>query len=100
MSENKIREEEVRHVALLSRLHCTDEEVESVTKELNSILENFAQLNTLNTDDVLPTSHSIKLVNVFREDKVKPSLSVEEALANAPESKENCFKVPKIIQES
>ena len=98
-SEEKITRNDVRHAALLSRLHLTDEEITEYTQVLNSILEYFAKLDELDTAQIPPTSHSIKMQNVFREDLVTPSLPVEEALANAPESEENCFKVPKIIQE-
>ena len=100
MPEVKISPEDVRHVALLSRLHFTDEEIEDFTRVLNSILEYFAKLNKLETTDIPPTSHSLKMQNVFREDAVTGSLSVKDAIANAPESEVNCFKVPKIIQES
>ena len=98
-SKDNITPEDVRHVALLSRLHLTEEEVGEYTGVLNSILEYFAKLNELDTTHVVPTSHSIRMQNVFRADDVIPSLSVEEALFNASESENNCFKVPKIIQE-
>jgi aspartyl-tRNA(Asn)/glutamyl-tRNA(Gln) amidotransferase subunit C len=87
----KISEDDVRHVALLSRLYFTDEEIRQFTKDLNSILE-------LDTEAIEPTSHSLKLSNVFREDIVTPALPVDEALANAPEAEGGCFRVPKIIQ--
>jgi aspartyl-tRNA(Asn)/glutamyl-tRNA(Gln) amidotransferase subunit C len=99
MSEGTIFPKDVRHAALLSRLHLTEEEITEYTEVLNSILEYFAKLKELDTTQVPPTSHSIKMQNVFREDVTTPSLPVEEALANAPESEANCFKVPKIIQE-
>ncbi len=98
-SEGTIIPKDVRHAALLSRLHLTEEEITDYTRVLNSILEYFAKLNQLDTSQVPPTSHSIKMQNVFREDETMPSLPVEEALANAPESESDCFKVPKIIQE-
>ena len=99
-TERTITEEEVRHVALLSRLDLSDDELLEYTKVLNSILFYFAQLNELDTREVPPTSHSIKMKNVLREDAKAPSLPVEEALANAPEAEDNCFKLPKIIQET
>ena len=99
MPEAKITPEDVRHVALLSRLHFTDGEIADFTRVLNSILEYFAKLNELDTSNVPPTSHSLKMQNVFREDITTPSLPVEDALANAPDSEASCFKVPKIIQQ-
>ena len=100
MSEGTIFPKDVHHAALLSRLHLTEEEIAEYTRVLNSILEYFSKLNELDTSHVPPTSHSIKMQNVFREDAATASLTVEEALANAPESEGNCFKVPKIIQET
>jgi aspartyl-tRNA(Asn)/glutamyl-tRNA(Gln) amidotransferase subunit C len=99
MSEAKIDRRDVQHVALLSRLHLTEEDLTEQTIILNRILEYFAKLNELDTAGVPCTSHSIEMNNVFREDVIMPSLSVEAALANAPEKQDNCFKVPKIIQE-
>lgn len=96
---SKITEEMVRHVAHLSRLEFNDEQIKNFTKQLNSILEYMDKLNELDTANVEPTSHSVALTNVFRDDKVEQPLSVEDALANAPEKEDNCFKVPKVIQE-
>lgn len=98
--DKRISRDDVRHVALLSRLHLSDPEIEEYTTVLNSILDHFAALTALDTEGVSPTSHSIPLCNVFREDVAETSLHVDDALANAPESEASCFKVPKIIQES
>lgn len=99
MSRERISPADVRHVALLSRLHLTEEDIPHYTDVLNSILDYFAKLNELDTTNVSPTSHSIEMCNVFREDVPLPSLPVEEAIANAPDAEDNCFRVPKIIQE-
>lgn len=98
MSEGKINRKDVQHVALLSRLHLTEDDLIEQTCILNRILDYFAKLNELDTNGIPCTSHSLEVNNVFREDVVMPSLSLEKALANAPEKEENCFKVPKIIQ--
>ncbi len=95
----KITQDMVEHVALLSRLQFSPAEIEAFTKQLNSILGYMEKLNELDTSGVEPTSHSLKLTNVFRDDKVQESLSPEEALDNAPEQQEDCFKVPRVIQE-
>ncbi|HOE62449.1 MAG TPA: Asp-tRNA(Asn)/Glu-tRNA(Gln) amidotransferase subunit GatC [Candidatus Sumerlaeota bacterium] len=99
MSLKRISPDDVRHVALLSRLRLAEEEIPSYTDVLNSILEYFAKLNELDTSSVSPTSHSIEMRNVFREDIPQPSLPVDKAIANAPEVEDNYFRVPKIIQE-
>jgi aspartyl-tRNA(Asn)/glutamyl-tRNA(Gln) amidotransferase subunit C len=99
MAKQKISEADVRHVAHLSRLECTDEEARRFSQDLNAILEHMDKLAELDTDDVEPTSHALKMQNVFREDEVRPSLPTDEALANAPDREGPFFKVPQIIQE-
>ncbi len=89
--------EDVRKVALLSRLELTDEEVDAQTKPLNDILQQFELLQKLDVSGIEPTSHSIPIVNVFREDIEIPSLTREAALANAPEARDGCFVVPRIV---
>ena len=87
----------VEHIAELARLKFNDEELENFTNQLNEILTYVDKLNELNTENVEPLSHPIENNNVFRDDKVKPSVSKEEALKNAPEKDENFFRVPKVI---
>jgi aspartyl-tRNA(Asn)/glutamyl-tRNA(Gln) amidotransferase subunit C len=88
---------DVEHVARLAKLSFTEEEKKKLVDELNSILEYMEQLNELDTSNVDPLSHVIELSNVFREDIVKPGLTREEALRNAPARSEKFFKVPKVI---
>jgi len=90
--------EEVRKVALLSRLELTDEEIDAQAQHLNGLLKEFEILQTLDVTDIEPTSHAFPVVNVFRDDVARPSLSREEALANAPEAREGCFIVPRIVE--
>jgi aspartyl-tRNA(Asn)/glutamyl-tRNA(Gln) amidotransferase subunit C len=90
--------EQVEQVAFLARLELTDEEKDRLTGHLNQILENFEKLQELDTTAVEPTSHVIPVENVFREDKSRPSLTVEEVLANAPEEQDGCFAVPRIVE--
>jgi len=94
----KITKDEVKHISLLSRLLFSDEEIEVFSKDLNSILEYVSKISELNTDDVEPTSHVVPLMNVMRDDVVKPSLNIDKVLQNAPDKEDECFKVPKIIQ--
>ncbi len=94
---SKINEQEVRHVAKLARLSCTDEEIGRLTVELGSILEYVGQLQELDTTDVEPLAHCLRISNVFREDEVRASLSSEEALANAPDRDGEYFAVPKVL---
>jgi aspartyl-tRNA(Asn)/glutamyl-tRNA(Gln) amidotransferase subunit C len=89
--------ETVKQVAHLARLTLRDDEVELFTKQLNGILNYVEKLDELDTTDVPPMAHVLELHNAFREDEVRDSLPVEEALANAPEQQRQAFVVPKII---
>ena len=90
----EIDEETVLHVARLARLALTDDELDRLGGQLNAILAAVAKVSELELGDVPPTSHPLDLVNAWGEDEPRPSLTVEEALANAPEREGNFFKVP------
>ncbi len=91
--------DDVRKIALLSRLDFTDAEADRCARQLSGILSYVEQLNELDTEGIEPTSHALRLVNVMREDRARPGLDNAAALANAPEAEAGCFKVPPIIQE-
>ena len=99
MSE-KISREEVKKVAFLGRLHLSDEEIERFTGQLGDILEYASMLDELDIKNVEATSHVVPLKNVLREDIAGESISVDDALANAPEPFGDYFTVPRIIDES
>lgn len=90
--------EEVRHIAWLARLGLTDAEVERFREELSVILEHFQALEELDTGSVPAAAHASLMHNVLREDIPAPSLSSDEVLANAPESEDDCFRVPPILE--
>jgi aspartyl-tRNA(Asn)/glutamyl-tRNA(Gln) amidotransferase subunit C len=96
---SKIGRGDIDKVALLSRLAFTPDEADRFAGQLSKILEYADKINALDTDGVEPTSHSIPMTNVFREDAPRPGLTREEALANAPEAEDGCFRVPQILQE-
>ena len=89
-----ITRDEVLHVARLARLELTDDEVERFTEQLSAILEAVTKVSELDLSDVEPTAHPLDLLNVWAEDEPRPSLSVDEALANAPDREGGFFKVP------
>jgi len=89
-----ITRREVLHVAKLARLELTEEEVERLTGELDAILEAVGIVAELDLADVPPTSHPLDLANVWDDDVPHDSLSVEDALANAPEVEDGLFRVP------
>lgn len=93
----QIGPEKVVEMARLARLELEPEEIEAFTGELNSILEYVDKLQQLDTTGVEPVSHALSVVNAFREDEMAPSLSREEALANAPEANDEAFIVPKVF---
>jgi aspartyl-tRNA(Asn)/glutamyl-tRNA(Gln) amidotransferase subunit C len=90
---------EVEHVAHLARLGLTDEELTRLEDQLNHILDQYAILAELPTEDIAPTAQTIELENILREDVVRPSLSVEAVLANAPAREGDFIVVPAIIDE-
>ena len=94
-----ISKQDVEHVAKLARLEITETEKDAFSQQLSSILTYVEKLKTLNTKGVEPTATILEQVNVFREDKARPSLPLEKALANAPEQSGGFFVVPKIIEE-
>jgi aspartyl-tRNA(Asn)/glutamyl-tRNA(Gln) amidotransferase subunit C len=89
-----ISRDEVVHVARLARLEFSEDELERFGAQLNAILEAVGKVAELDLSDVEPTAHPLDLVNVWGEDEPRPSLPVEEALANAPEREGNFFRVP------
>ncbi len=94
----KITIQQVEHVAKLARLEFNEEEKKKLTGHLAEILDYIEQLNELDTENIPPTSHVIPVKNVVRQDKIKPSLTRDEALANAPSNVDGLFEVPKIVE--
>jgi aspartyl-tRNA(Asn)/glutamyl-tRNA(Gln) amidotransferase subunit C len=89
-----IDRDQVLHVAKLSRLRLSEEEVETMVGELSGILEHVDRIGNLDLEGVEPTSHVVALENVLRADQPWPSLPREVALASAPEPEKGAFRVP------
>ncbi|HEV3478490.1 MAG TPA: Asp-tRNA(Asn)/Glu-tRNA(Gln) amidotransferase subunit GatC [Gaiellaceae bacterium] len=89
-----ITRDEVLHVARLARVELTEEEIERFTEQLSAILEAVAKVSELDLADVEPTAHPLDVVNAWADDEPRPSIPVEDALANAPERDAGFFKVP------
>ena len=92
-----IDKETVLHVAKLSKLQLTDEEVEMFSKQLGDILNFIEKLNELNTDNVKPFYELINQETPLRDDKSRKSLPREEALKNAPQQEDGFFVVPRVV---
>ncbi|GAA4284856.1 Asp-tRNA(Asn)/Glu-tRNA(Gln) amidotransferase subunit GatC [Brevibacterium daeguense] len=100
MSEKSaITSAEVAHLADLARIAMSEEELSSLTGDLNTILANVARVSEVATEDVPATSHPIPLSNVMREDVVGETLTAAEALAGAPAADGDKFVVPQILGE-
>ncbi|MCB0975556.1 MAG: Asp-tRNA(Asn)/Glu-tRNA(Gln) amidotransferase subunit GatC [Actinobacteria bacterium] len=93
----KITREDVAHVAALARLDVTDDELDRFTKQLDAILEHAASVEALDIDGVKPTYHPLPLVNVFRDDVVRPSIERDAVLSQAPEAEDGRFRVTRIL---
>ncbi len=93
----KITRTEIEKVANLARLNLSEEELVTMTGQLDTILSYVAKLDELDTRDVPTTTHAFSNNNAFREDEVHESLSREDALANAPRENGEAFVVPRII---
>ena len=89
----------VQHLAGLARIALSDQEIDSLTSELDSILTNIAKVSEVAHDDVPATSHPIPINNVMRPDEVADVLTREEALRNAPEAADGMFRVSSILGE-
>jgi len=94
----KLSREEVLHISALCRMSLTDDEVERFRNQLSSILENMDILQQVDTTGLEPTSQSVALENVYREDETGPSLPVTEVLSNAPAREDNSFKVNAVLE--
>jgi len=95
-----VTNEEVKHIALLSRLDLTEEEIQMYTEQISQILDYAAKLNQLDTSQVDPTFHAVPLQNVFREDHPGDPLPAADALANSARSRGAFFEVPKVADGS
>lgn len=91
--------EEVFHLADIYHIRLSDEEVDVIREQLGSILEQFQVLSELDTDGVTPTSHSVPLTTVMREDVAQPPYSNEQVLSNAPDSYGQYFQVRTVLED-
>ena len=89
---------DVSYVAHLARMHLADAEKAKISAQLKNILAYVAKLNELDVSRVEPTAHATPLSNVFRQDKVEPSIDRDKVLKNAPEQARDLFIVPKILE--
>ena len=91
--------EEIDRIAGLARLELTDAEKKAFGTQLDQVLGYVQKLKGFHTDGVAATATVVEQTNVYRADETRPSLSVDEALCNAPDAQDRYFCVPRIIQE-
>lgn len=89
--------QDVARLADLARIELTPDELIAFAPKLDVILDAVASVAEIAKDDIPPTSHALGLSNVFREDVVRPSMSVDAALAAAPAAEDDRFRVPRIL---
>jgi len=94
-----ITPETVREVAALARIHLNEKELTTFTGQLDKLLTYFQSLQKVNTDSVEPTSHVLPLKNVFRADRVDPSLPQGDVVKMAPASRGPFVRVRRVIEE-
>jgi aspartyl-tRNA(Asn)/glutamyl-tRNA(Gln) amidotransferase subunit C len=92
-----ISRDEVSHLARLARIDLTPDHLDHLASQLVVILGSVARVAEVAAADVPATSHPMPLVNVFRADEVRPSLTPEQALSSAPAVEDQRFRVPQIL---
>ena len=94
----KITRELLDKIAHLARLELSEQDAQKMMEDMTAILNWVEQLNEVDTDGVEPLTSMSHEVNAFREDEVKPHLTQEEALKNAPKKDSDYFRVPKVLE--
>jgi aspartyl-tRNA(Asn)/glutamyl-tRNA(Gln) amidotransferase subunit C len=94
----KLSREEVLHIARLARVALTEAEITRMSEQLSNLLNHFEELQKVDTEGVPPTTQSVALQSVMREDNVIPSLPAEDVLANAPRQEDGYFRVRAVLE--
>lgn len=94
----RLTKQEVEHIAGLARLSLTSQEIEQYREQLSDILAYAERLQALDTSGIAPTSSVLPLHSVLRADEVRQGLTKEELLRNAPNTKDDQFKVPPVLE--
>ena len=94
----RVSHEDVKKIAVLSRLYMQGDDAERFAQNLAAVLEHAEKLNELDTSEVVPTAHILPVKNVLREDTVQPSMDREILTQNAPERDGGCYIVPRVVE--
>ena len=95
-----LKREDVAHVAKLARLTMSEAELDKFTEQLGQVLEHAGDMNALDLEGVVATAHPFGLINVVRDDEVRPCLDHDAVLAMAPDAQDGRFAVPRILGEA
>ena len=89
---------DLQHVVNLARIDLSPEEEARIQPQMQEILKYVDKLNELDVEGIEPMAHAVPLTNVMRDDEARPSLSIGDALRNAPQQANGLFVVPKIVE--
>jgi aspartyl-tRNA(Asn)/glutamyl-tRNA(Gln) amidotransferase subunit C len=95
-----LKREDVAHVAKLARLTMSESELDKFTVQLGQVLDHASDMNALDLDGVVATAHPFGLINVVRDDEVRPGLDHDAVMAMAPDAQDGRFAVPRILGEA
>ena len=93
-----VSKKDVEYVADLARISFSEDEKEDLIHDLNRVIGYIEKLNTLDTEDVDIIVNPIYIENKFREDQIKPSMSEQDVIMNAPNNLEEYILVPKVLE--
>ena len=93
-----IDKDTVKHISKLARISLDEKKVESLSKDLTSIMRFIENLNKLNTDKTAPLTSIINASLKSRKDEVKDGKIRDQILKNSPEKNEEFFVVPKVVE--
>lgn len=96
----RLTRDEVAHVAALARLALSDEELDTYTEQLASVLEHARDVSSLDLAGVAMTAHAMEVTNVLRPDEIRPGVDRDELLGQAPAVEDHRFRVPRILGEA
>ena len=93
----EIKKEDIKHIANLSMLNLSDEEIEKYTKDMEQIVDFANKVNEIDTSSTEISAFSNDNVNIFRKDEVRKSLDRELLLSNAPSSNGEAYSIPNVM---
>jgi aspartyl-tRNA(Asn)/glutamyl-tRNA(Gln) amidotransferase subunit C len=93
-----IDKDTVKHISKLARISVNDKKVDSLSKDLSSIIRFIEKLNKLNTDNVKPLTSIIDASLKSREDEIRDGKIRDQILKNSPENNDEFFVVPKVVE--